>query len=123
MISRAQTFTLLACLTLVALIGLAPALGSAPVAATTAAPPGKILSSPAVRVESGAWARERFEQQTVPVLAESTRHTEASFMHPSSARPPSPVSIHEGQSQERFLIRMPLSPFGGDPVQDRDVAS
>lgn len=118
MISRAQTFTLLACLTLAAIIGLAAAFGSEPVAATTAATPGKILSSPAVRVGAGAWTRERFEQQTVPALAESTRHTGASFMHPSSAGPPSLLPIHEGQGRARFSIRkMSLSQFGGDPVQ------
>ena len=112
MMNRAYTFTLLACLVLVATIVFAPALRSAPVPATTAGETVKLRSEPEVVVVSDAWANERFARPSAAALAQVPRHSGASFMPASGVLLPRPLSIQEGPSETSFSST-PLAFFDG----------
>ena len=105
--SRAQTFTLLACLILAAIPVSAPAISAAAVPPATAGGAAELLSEHGVLMVSDASATERFTQQHALALGVLSALSGTSSIHASSVPPSRLLSIQEEPSDNHFASTPP----------------
>ena len=97
--SRAQTFTLLACLTLVAMMIFTPVSGRATAPATTVGDTVRLRSEQSVVAVSSEVVIELLEQEPAIELADLRGGTEPWLAPVASSHFPRPSSIQEGRSE------------------------